>query len=38
MRRKFNAQSSLFAATSNNPIARELEQISRIMREKGFRS
>ena len=33
MRRKFNAQSSLFTATSNNPIARELEQISRILDE-----
>ena len=33
MRLKFNAQSSLFTATSNNPIARELEQISRILDE-----
>ena len=33
MRRKFNAQSSLFTSTSNKPIARELEQISRILDE-----
>jgi IS5 family transposase len=33
VRRKFNAQSSLFTSTSNKPIARELEQISRILDE-----
>lgn len=33
MRRKFNAQSRLFSTTTNNPIARELEQISRILDE-----
>ena len=33
MRRKFNAQSSLFTSTSNQHIARELEQISRILDE-----
>ena len=31
MRRKFNPQMNLFTAPSNNPIARELEQISQIL-------
>ena len=31
MRRKFNPQMNLFTATSSNPIARELEQVSQIL-------
>jgi transposase, IS5 family len=31
MRRKLNRQMNLFAATSSNPIARELEQVSNIL-------
>jgi len=31
MRRKFNPQMNLFTATSSNPIAKELEQVSQIL-------
>jgi hypothetical protein len=31
MRRKFNPRMNLFTSSSNNPIARELEQISQIL-------
>ena len=31
MRRKLNRQTNLFTTVSNNPIARELEEISKII-------